>query len=1255
MPGPHLLSADDLVAWADSIDAESGLPELMCKLIRLDSISPTRIGARTGKGIHLAGADIEVSTEFESNHVPKGLSVWELSTNKSPAEKAEADFVKATGDIPEERRQEFTFVGVTLRRWAGKNDWIKSKSGAGWRGVRYLDADDIYEWLQSCLPAHFWLSIRGGRNVCSIRLLGEWWQHWASLTNPVFGTDWLLAGRSQETEAIRTFAGNSKALGIHSRSEAESLAFLASALLTSGQEQDHQLLERVLVVESLEGLQYLSNVGRDLVFVVKCDVDESHIGQALQNNRIVLLQNSSITDRIELPLMNVRKLVDTLQTSGLSGEVAWEAAPKARNSIEHFRQHLGAPTVFFREIAESETELTKLSAALLTNRWDEEREADRLALAKLAGCSYEQFREWIVGLPQGILPLIRRVGSVWFLTDSSEAWRQFSKTVAPATVTSFIELAISILGEEDPAFSMEPDQRWTAALYGKSQQYSGHLKTGITNSITLLAVQDPEFTPALSGQLLATDLVQQLLAGATESKWYAISPFLPVLAESAPEAFLNAIEAELSTKGNLPFKELVGSGSFLTNDDRICHLLWSLERLAWSPEFLPRAALALAAISDLDLARSGNNPERSLKEIFLPWHPCTSANLHERIAVLDLLRRKHPKASWQVLISQLPGAESSAMQTSRPEVRDWAADGVKPQSRSDISQAGIEALRRLVEDAGTDSGRWFELVEHALGLKGDWGTDTLASLQLACMSMVEGERVSLWQKLSKLYRDHVRYPDSEWSMDAPMRKRFEEVLLHIAPTDRVEKHCWLFDQWVELPEPWKEDAHDYDADRLEVENLRKSALKEILEESGIDGIFRLAALVEAPGYVGRVCADLDIWDEVSERLLLSQYLLSEEPGLNGLTYGYALRRFEQKGMDWLLGLVKDGDLLSRDQKATMFLVAPAIQETWKELDACGMDIAATYWRRISSWAISDGGEQFEAAMEKLLAAGRAADVIDLLAMYRLDPKKLLPSELSLHAFESIKDHLGDYKDCLGKIRDDMGRVIDRLATDPLIDIPRLARIEFFFTPILNILRSPAALGRALAEEPETLIELVSMAYRKEGEEPQDLPDQTVQLAAAAHRILENWRQLPGFREGTQIDGGVLMSYVKQARLLAGSAEVLRLRPVDSILGKLLSYSPPDEDGSWPHVSVREVIESIDSESFANGFVIGLRNQRGVYGKDPASGGKAERDLKTTYSEFAKRVRATHPKTASLLTRIAEAFGWDAKREDVRADMYQDLR
>ncbi len=100
-------------------------------------------------------------------------------------------------------------------------------------------------------------------------------------------------------------------------------------------------------------------------------------------------------------------------------------------------------------------------------------------------------------------------------------------------------------------------------------------------------------------------------------------------------------------------------------------------------------------------------------------------------------------------------------------------------------------------------------------------------------------------------------------------------------------------------------------------------------------------------------------------------------------------------------------------------------------------------------------------------------------------------------------------------------------------------------------------------------------------------------------------------------------------------------------GKALASAPVGIDGTWPHESVRAVLEQFGtSAELQEGFVIGRINLRGPTSRAIGDGGNQERQLAEQYRVWQRKLALSAPLTSGLLGRLSDNFDQDATYMDV---------
>ena len=116
----------------------------------------------------------------------------------------------------------------------------------------------------------------------------------------------------------------------------------------------------------------------------------------------------------------------------------------------------------------------------------------------------------------------------------------------------------------------------------------------------------------------------------------------------------------------------------------------------------------------------------------------------------------------------------------------------------------------------------------------------------------------------------------------------------------------------------------------------------------------------------------------------------------------------------------------------------------------------------------------------------------------------------------------------------------------------------------------------------------------------------------------------------------------KARQLAEKQD--RLEICDSKIGEVLArHKRGEEDGSWPCIPIRDVLEEVATEDVFIGFEVGVFNERGPYSKSLTEGGEKERMYAEKYRAWADASKIDWPKTAASLRRVADDYGEQARR------------
>jgi hypothetical protein len=477
-----LVDANDIARWAGTRRAQGDLPVLVRRLVHATTTEACHIDFAAGDAVQMGGYDGVVVIEEEHHHVPKGLSVWELSVSKDTKGKADKDYEKRKAKLPHSSAGSVdaartTYVAVTARSWGGKTGWLESRRAEGfWRDVRVIDAVDLEAWLGQARAVHVWFSLLLGKRPEGVDDVMNLWQDWSQGTQPSLSPGLLLAGRQDARAKILKWfeAPGSEPRGIESESPEEAVAFIAASLQSLPEDHMVALLARTIVAQDKNALERLSAFDKSL-FIICTFPPGDLASRAARNGHKVLVAHGrgegfQPANLLTVPRVNRRAAESELKAMGVSEYKARELATIARRSLLVLRRRLAAGAAVRRpawaspESGPALLPLFLVGAARQTAANDvssssEQYSADIQALAHLANISSHDMVAHLSRWAAGTDPPVRRIGEIWYLISKEDAWEALSQFITPDLMQRFEDVALRALGSLDPAYELPPDER----------------------------------------------------------------------------------------------------------------------------------------------------------------------------------------------------------------------------------------------------------------------------------------------------------------------------------------------------------------------------------------------------------------------------------------------------------------------------------------------------------------------------------------------------------------------------------------------------------------------------------------------------------------------------------------------------------------------------------------------------------------------------------------------------------------------------
>jgi hypothetical protein len=1256
----------DLLRWADSIAARSDLPRLMRRLILETARDVIQIGVPAGEGTSAAGWDGTVRTTQATAFVPVGLSVWEMSVEKSVGAKADRDYAKRETTPDGSPTQASIYVAAALRPWTARAKWARERTTDGrWAEVRAYGVDDVEAWLETAPVTWAWLSERLGLHPTGLRSAESWWDSWSTRTTPATPPALILAGRSDHAKALLSRldgVGQLTTAGGASRNEI--LAFIAAVGIHHVASDGGKLLSRTAFVEDIRAWRRLVVHPEPLVLVPIAEGLADEIPSRCVHHILVPVVGSAVAD-IDLPPIDATEAANALRaTKEVEDERATDLGRLSRRSLTALRRRIASTPDLHQPPWAAAPASRTVRGPLLVGSWADGSAADQAVVADITGEPYEELRESLAVLASSEDPFLSLDAGSWSVVSLHDAWLLLRGQLREDDVSRLEGAVRVVLREQDPALDLPEDERWKASLHGKVREHSGALRLGLARTLALLAAHGDSIRAGngQTGVHVASYLVRTLLeeanADATGKRWASLSDLLPLLAEAGPDSFVDA--ARDGVTGSDPVLALLFTDSpegdvLFSSSSPHTGLLWAMETLAWSSEHFGQAVDLLARLDAIDPGgRLNNRPFGSLESIFTPWHPENSVEADRRLDVIDGLRQRHRAVAWRLLLSMLPEFHGIHMPTHEPQFRDWKPPQ-QPVTRVEYFSFVAEVVGRAIADAGQDPARWSELIERATQLPPEDRRRVVAALdELASSgSLNDADTTELWQSLRDLVGKHREYSSADWALPSEETDALDALAAKLEPVGSLERHTWLFSE--HLPHLGDETRRaDHAAYETELAALRQVAVREIEHEGGLDNVHRLAEASVIPWAVGIGLADAT-GDAHIDALLPALDMTDRNARLD-LTHAFFSRRFSADGWPWLDSLLSEHPDLTARQQARLLLAAREYPKAWDVADERGEAVAGQFWRLFSYVGLGGGFAEIETVAQRLMNVGRHAATLAFLGIYarrgRLDEAQV--ARLTADALDGLL-HTNDPELRYLQQHDfqEMFALLERQSG--VLGEDRVASLEWSCLPALGFDPHVPSLHRFMASDPSFFIRIVSAVYRPRevgSDDPEASNDEGDRQSQAmnGYRLLASWRQVPGVQDDGRLDSKLLHEWVDEAQHLLSEAERYRVGAVH--IGQVLVSAPTGSDGRWPHEAVRDLFEELQSDELEEGFYIELLNRRGVTSRGLEDGGAQERELAEQYAADAKHVADRWPRVAAVLRKIAKSYENQAQQNEEQAERFR---
>ena len=1248
------INATDLAEWGKRRDGQSGLPELLRRLIYATHGPAAAVRFPADESVQFSGWDGTCTVATGSQFVPAGDSVWEMSAqHKGVRGKANDDFEKRTGNSMGRNPGNTVFVFVTLQRFAGKDQWVAEKRALGiWRDVIAIDADDLAHWLETCPAVAQWLSVKIGRRPQGLRNLEEVWKEWTCATTIPLTFEVLLTDRDDSHIAVlKWLRATPELMALQADIPEEAMAFLYAALSPLPEAYRLYYLSRCVVAATTDTARQLLGLGTPLIIVLP--EPDAGLARLLVNDGHHVFAASGSDATASFGTSGLRRpwrfhLQTALIKAGVSEKDAHQLAHASGCSIAVLRRLMpAAPGMRSSWAVQASPELI---AAMFAGAWVDNNLRDRKLVSDLAGCTYEQLESVLTRLAAGPDSPITRLGNVWKVVSLRDLWTQIGAQVTHTQFMRFEAVYHEVLGAINPRYATRPKSKYYEEAGEFGVEASSVLRQGLSEAMIAPAVypQRANLIPRIAERV--DGAVRKLLRDASPALWWSLSRDFRNIAEAAPEAFLEALEDSLEGKDPPVSSLFRADEGVIHSTEYLSNLLWALEMLARSPDYVMRAAMLLARLDEIDPGGEwSNRPFASLRRIFVILFPQTYATPAQRLKVIERIAREYPNVGWKLLIALAPRLHDTFAPSAPLNWRNFAPDQPETVTGTTIAAMSTTIGDNLLALVGNKTDRWQALFRIWSNFDTAWRLEAAKGLKAFASGLSEpGEIEFIRNELRALLERHRGFKDAEWAMSDEDLQPLDEVFNSLQPAGVENRVRWLF-----CPGALGLRSNaDFKALQDDLEAQQVEAADDLVRELTADALFAFIATITMQGALGSAVAKSQAPD-ATKLALMKRGLLSDAEREAEFALGilWRMRARAGDGADtWVRMLWAQAISENWGERAEMRVVhaLPRTAETWAEIEARSASLAQTYWKTISPYDIPGDADPAYVA-EHLGAVGRGYDTIGWFAQ-NIAAKPAGPL-LVKTLYETARSS-GPIVENAAMVGYWVGIILNYLETVSDVTEQEISWVEWAYFQVLRYSQRPArTLHRALAREPELFVLLLKHIFLPAEDsgvaepEPDDI-EGARKLAGQAYDVLHDWALVPGSDDQGVIDPIALEDWVKRARKLL--AEAGRGEIGDSKIGEILSAAKPEPGRPWPPEPVREIIEMVRSRALEQGFETGVYNRRGVTVRMPHDGGKLERDLAVRYRTDAEALRFDWPRTSACLARIAEFYDRDADQQDLMA-------
>lgn len=851
-----------------------------------------------------------------------------------------------------------------------------------------------------------------------------------------------------------------------------------------------------------------------------------------------------------------------------------------------------------------ENDISKLrfaSLLFLFGEWREKKNSDFDLMSQYFGIPIEDLKNKIRDISIAEPDYLKNRKDWWWIDNRKDFFEKIKKNLFENEIEKFISMSERIFEAKD--------------------SYSRNLRKGVAESFAALCNENHlENADADRVKFLCNQLSKKLFSTydvLTENAFENLSGFF---AEAVPDTYLNHLNDFFSKFQERPKLQTKNSNSFFINYTTEC--VTSLKKLAKIQKYFVRCCNLLVKIETIV---GDGSALRALREILLLWRNQTEAPFSLQKEFIKNLFSQNSNIAWNLVMELLPGGNQVSFGITNPKwipVNDFSDKVSKDEYESKLDFC----WQLVVDNIKSDVKRIVSILKR-LDYLSEKKISDVCELSLSKINdFTEEEKNFLWSNLTQLLDNEKTRKTAITNCKKIKLTRLEQIVESVSRSNIPVECLHLFNNSIYLEA--KDEGFGEWEEQLEIR--REKALKDVYEKFGFTGVKDLIRLVTMPYAVGVAFAK--IANSSNDLEILPAMLNSVDKNIDQFASGYVCTRFVG---DWSQKLPLNTWTI--EKKVDFLTKLPFENRSWKIVSEVLDNEEGRYWSKVHlGYVPLDVNALY--AVNKFIEVNRPFESLEIL--YRFHDAKISIDDIDF-CKKALKVAVSFQISMNGMGAFYVKETIKYLQS--ILQGEDIESIEWAFLSLLEFDEKvlPINLDRKLSEDSSFYCEIIQYVYKSTlSQKKKKISAEKSRIAANAYCLLNMWCTIPGMKKDESFDYVAFDKWFKDVKNKCAESGHLDVAVLN--VGKVLIYTPPDEQGLWINKSIAQKLDDDENEYLRIGFSEALYNSRGAHIVDPDA--KPELALAQKYSEWADSLDLNgFSKFASTLRELSQTYEQEAKQ------------